>query len=718
MFRSWYKKRLKIKPGLKHFAKALGMLFLWLSVIASISLLSLFLYLQRSLPDSEALSTRRVGESTKIYDRTGETVLFDIHGEEKRTVIPWEQIPDSIKNATLAVEDANFYTHKGLDLRGIVRGVILKPLSGQRAQGGSTITQQLIKNALLGSDRTITRKIKELTYSIEIERRFTKDQILWMYLNQIPYGANVYGIEEASKNYFGKSASEVTNSEAAILAAMIRAPSYYSPYGNRIPELMARKSMILTRMKDLSFINDEEYQIALEEELEFKRSRENIIAPHFVIMVKEYLSAKYGEDLVENGGFKVITTLDAELQNIAEEVVKKYAPINKTRYLASNASLVAVNPNNGDLLALVGSADYFDIANEGNFNIATARRQPGSAFKPFAYATAIQKGFTDFTILFDLKTEFNQNCSPDGSQTKDRFGLDCYSPQNYDGLFRGPVTIRQALAMSLNVPSVKTLYLAGIADTISLSERLGITTLEERSRFGLSLVLGGAEVRLVDMVSAFGVFANDGIRHPWSFIQKIESPNGVVLEERTLEPERVIDAQTARMINNMLSDNTARAPAFGYSSPLHIPGRDVAAKTGTTQENRDAWVVGYSPSLAAGVWTGNNRNESMTQQGAGISASGPMWNEFMSKALPKFPNTRFASPAPLFADKVMLDGNYAYLNEETLNSEYHSILYYVDKTNPKGPIPSDSFKDPQFPNWEWSVQNFFAILRQPPTLNE
>jgi len=684
------------------------MLFLWLFVIGIIMLLSFFLYLQRTLPDPESIATRKVGESTKIYDRTGEVLLYDIHGEEKRTIIPWEQMPETIKEATLASEDSDFYNHKGLDLRGIARAFFKDIVNLGVSQGGSTITQQLVKKALLGDERTISRKIKEAVLAIEIERKFTKDEIFWMYLNQIPYGSNAYGIESAAKEFFGKKASQLTIAEAATIASVTKAPSYYSPFGNHVPELLARKNSVLARMKTLGFISDTEYQAALSQKLEFKTSDEDIQAPHFVIMVKEYLSSKYGEGAVENSGFKIITTLDSNLQTIAEEVISKYAPINKDRYKAVNAALVAINPRNGDLLALVGSKDYFNVADEGNFNVAIANRQPGSAFKPFAYATALAKGYPDDTVVFDLKTEFNPNCEPDSSQEKDENGVDCYHPQNYDGRYRGPVTFRQGLAQSLNVPSVKTLYLAGINDTIELAENMGITTLGDKSRFGLSLVLGGAEVKLVDLVSAYGVFANEGMRSPWSFIQRVESSNGQVLEEKNNKPERVLDPQIARLINNMLSDNTARAPVFGYSSSLYFPGRDVAAKTGTTQENRDAWVVGYAPSLVAGVWTGNNKNESMTKEGAGISASGPMWHEFMVKALSTMPNEKFTNPDPVTANKVMLDGNYTYLQDGSLFPEYHEILFYVDKRNPLGSIPADPSQDSQFVNWEWAVKKVYS----------
>lgn len=670
--------------------KALSMLFLWLFVIGVITFLVLFIYIELTLPAPESIAARKVTESTKIYDKTGEVLLYDIHGEERRTIIPWNQIPNSVKNATLASEDADFYSHKGLDISGILRALLKDIRDLDLSQGGSTITQQLVKKTLLGDEKTLTRKIKEALLSIEVEKRYTKDEILWMYLNQIPYGSNAYGIEAASKTFFGKTALELTINEAAILASLIKAPSYYSPYGNHVDELMLRRNSLLERMITLNILTTDEYEEAVNENVSFKSNIENIQAPHFVIMVKEYLENKYGREAVESGGLKVITTLDTELQTTAEEIVSKYAEINKDRYKASNAALVAIDPKTGEVLSLVGSADYFDIENEGNFNVATAKRQPGSAFKPFAYAVAFQKGYPDFTVLFDVKTEFSPNCSPDSEQEKDQYGLECYHPRNYDGKFRGPVTMRQALAQSLNVPSVKTLYLAGVSATIDLAEKIGLTTLQDRSRFGLSLVLGGAEVKPVDLVSAYGVFANDGIRNSWYFVKRVESANGITLENNTSDPKRVLDAQTARLVSDVLSDNSARAPVFGYSSSLYFPGKSVAAKTGTTQENRDAWVIGYSPAIAIGVWVGNNRQEPMTQEGAGISAAGPMWHEFMAKALEKLPREEFVKPDLVSSSKPMLNGSYEV-------SDPHSILYHIEKN-------SD-----QFENWEWSVRKFFSL---------
>lgn len=700
------------RPGKKiKIGKILKLAFtlsVWFFVIGAIIFLSYFIYLQRAIPDPETIITRKVGESTKIYDSTGEILLYDIHGEEKRTIIPWDQIPDSIKHATLASEDNDFYKHKGIDFRGLARAFIKNIQEAGISQGGSTITQQLVKKALLGDERTFSRKIKEIILTIEIERRFNKDQLFWMYLNQIPYGSNAYGIESASKTFFNKFAKDLTLAESALLAALPKAPTYYSPYGSHVDELTARKNTILHRMESLGFISAGELAKALKEQVKFTPGIEKIAAPHFVIMVKEYLVAKYGEGMVEKNGLKVVTTLDAKLQETAEELISKYSKINQEKYKAGNAALAAVNPKNGEVLSLVGSKDYFDIENEGNFNVATAQRQPGSAFKPFAYATAFKKGYPDATILFDAKTEFNPTCPPDAISEKDSFGLDCYNPDNYDGRFRGPVTLRNALAQSLNVPSVKTLYLAGVEDTIDTAEAMGITTLQDRSRFGLSLVLGGAEVKLIDLVSAYGVFANDGIRNPWVFIKRIESSDGEILEEIKIEPKRVLDGQIARLVTDILSDNDARAPVFGYNSSLFIPGREVAAKTGTTQENRDAWVVGYSPSLAVAVWTGNNDNKSMTREGAGISASGPLWHDFMATALEKMPLETFNRPDPVFVDKIMLNGQYFYQSESAVN-DIHNILYYVDRNNPLSVFPLQPQSDPQFNNWEWAVRKYYSL---------
>ncbi len=682
----------------------IGTLLVWCMTLGAIGVSLFVLYAKSALPDPESLVSRQVKESTKIYDRTGETVLYDIYDEERRTVIEWDAMGENIKHATLAVEDAGFYEHKGFDLKGIARSLLRNVERGYGSGGGSTLTQQLVGNALVGREKQgfsgLKRKVQELLLAIEVERRFTKDEIFAMYLNQVPYGSNAYGIEAASRTYFGIPPAELSVAQAALLASLVQRPSYLSPYGPNTDELFARKDFVLGRMQQLSLISEQEFAAAKAEVFDFKPKSAGLAAPHFVLMARDYITAKYGENIVTSGGFRIITTLDATLQKKAEELVTKYAKINREKYKATNAALMAVDPKTGEVLALVGSADYFDIENEGNFNVATAQRQPGSAFKPFAYAAAFAKGFPDSTVLWDNPTEFNPQCPPTANGVRDPSGQACYNPQNYNGAYSGPVTMRQALARSLNVPAVETLYLAGIDSVIDLATKMGITTLGDRSRFGLSLVLGGAEVRPIDLVSAYGVFANEGIRVPWGLIQRIENNSGDILEERQVSPVRVLDTQTARLVTDVLSDNNARAPAFGFTNSLYIPGYDVAAKTGTTQENRDAWVMGYTPSIAVGVWVGNNRNQSMTAAGAGISAAGPLWNAFVRAYLAGAPSESFVRPDPVVADKIMLNGS-------PVSSEYptpHSILFYVNKNDPLGPIPSNPEEDVQFNNWEWAVQ--------------
>ncbi|MBI4117389.1 MAG: PBP1A family penicillin-binding protein [Parcubacteria group bacterium] len=683
------------------YVKYLLIFGLWLAVLGIIGFLTAFAYFAPQIPDPQSIITRRVNEATKILDREGQTVLFSIHGDEKRTIIPLEEISDYLKRAVIAAEDADFYDHRGLDLKGIIRAVSINLKEREFSQGGSTITQQLVKNSLLGREKTFSRKFKEVILALQIEQKFEKDEILWMYLNQVPFGSNIFGIEEAGQNYFGKPAKELSLNESVVLASMLKAPSYFSPYGSHKDELLDRKNALLEKMFELELINEEELEAAINEEVKLASPVPGgILAPHFVIMVREYLIEKYGEDAVQNGGLRVYTTLNWAMQQKAEEIINKYAERNEKLFKAGNAALISLDPRNGEILALVGSRDYFNIEKEGNFNVITAFRQPGSAFKPIVYSVALDKGLTDKTILFDVRTEFNPNCSSDASQEKDQYGLECYHPQNSDEKFRGPVTLRQALASSLNIPSVKILYLAGISDSIKRAEELGIKFLGDTKNFGLSLVLGGGDVRPLDLASAYGVFANDGIYNKPAFILKVEDSKGDVLEELSLEPERKISAETARMINDILSDNSARVLLFGLASPLFISDRPVAAKTGTTQNFRDAWTIGYTPSLTVGVWVGNNDNTEMTKEGGGVSAGGPIWKEFITEALKGGLVEEFQKPAPIFTDKIILNGNYT--NEA---GEIHSILHYVDKNDPLGSPPSEPARDPQYNNWEWSVQN-------------
>ena len=680
-----------------------------------ISAISVFAYFARDLPTPEKLNERQVIESTKIYDQSGEHLLYEIHGEEKRTVIPLGQVSPHLIQATLTAEDDDFYIHKGIDFKAILRAGWSDIKEGGVRQGGSTITQQFIKNSILTPERTFSRKFKELILALELERRFSKNEILEMYLNEIPYGSNAYGIESASQTFFGKKASELTLAESAVLASLPRATTYYSPFGSHPEALEGRKEYILDRMASLGYITAEEAEEAKETEIVYSENREGISAPHFVIYVKELLAEKYGEDFIERGGLKVYTTLDFEKQEIAQEIVFEMTKNYPGSFNAHNAALLAVNPKNGHLKAMVGSRDYFDLENDGNVNVTLRARQPGSSFKPFAYAKAFQKGYTPDTLLFDITTSFGEQGGKE------------YIPQNYDNKEHGPVTMRTALANSFNIPSVKTLYLAGIDETIDLAHQMGITTLEERSRFGLSLVLGGGEVKLIDEVQAYGVFANDGILAERVAILKIEDKQGKILEEwKEEDGKRVLPEQIARQINSVLSDNNARAQTFGSRNYLTLNEKPVAAKTGTTQDYRDAWTVGYTPSLVSGVWVGNNNNSKMINA-PGSSAAAPIWQAFMQKALATEETEEFVPYEKYTLDKMVLHGKY---NEETVKvceiedtllhescchpddaqekmfREMHSILHYVEKDDPRGPIPENPEDDLMYEPWEKPIQEW------------
>lgn len=727
--RIYYRKFKKTKRK-KKIIKALFKLAFFCFLLLGFFTLGVFAYFAKDLPDPEKIQERQIVQSTKIYDRTGKVVLYDIHGEEKRTVISFEEIPQFIKETTIVAEDDNFYHHLGFDLRGIIRAALAN-LKGQKIiQGGSTITQQFIKNAILSPEKTFARKIREAILALKLEIKYSKDEILGFYLNQVPYGSNAYGIEAGARTFFDKPAKDLTLAEAALLAALPKAPSYYSPYGSRADELKTRQEYILDRLNKFGYITEEKAEEAKRQKLTYSPERYGIKAPHLVMYIKEYLEGKYGQDYIERGGLKVYTTLDWDLQKIAEEAVKQRADYNKKNFRSTNAALTALDPKTGQILAMVGSVDYFDIENQGNFNVAiSSHRQPGSSFKPFVYAAAFKKGFTPQTILFDLETSFGQY-GPAGQEEE-------YRPRNYDNKFRGPVTMKQALAQSLNIPSVKTLYLAGLNESINLAKDMGITTLKDRKRYGLSLVLGGGEIKLLDEVSAYGVFAAEGIKRPTTYILKIEDAQGNILEEYKDKPSRVLDQQIARQITDILSDEETRAPVFGRHSKLYLGEQPAAVKTGTTQEYRDGWTVGYTPSLVAGVWTGNNDSSPM-REGAGLYTAAPIWNEFITKAyetanseqiidnrdndfiLPK-EIEYFTPPEPAIADKPVLNSQFVFekkikinkissklanestppdLIEEKIYPEVHSILYYIDKNNPQGPGPENPSDDPQFINWE------------------
>ncbi|MBI4132521.1 MAG: transglycosylase domain-containing protein [Candidatus Sungbacteria bacterium] len=737
------------RPAPKRFLRSVAFLLTALAVAGGVSAALIL----KDLPAPTDLFSRRVIQSTKIYDRSGAVLLYEIHGEEKRTVIPFSEIPAVAKNATIAVEDANFYRHGGIDLKGILRAFITDVLSGNLRQGGSTITQQLVKNALLGREQTLQRKIKEAILAIVLETRLDKDKILDLYLNQIPYGSNAYGIEAAAETFFGKHARDLSAAEAALLASLPRAPSYYSPYGQHKDELLARRNRTLARMEELGFLSAAETGAAKAETPRFLPATKNIRAPHFVMFVRDYLVARYGEEEVEQGGLSVTTTLDWKLQEAAEKTVVEYASRNESLIKAANMALTAIDPRTGEILAMVGSAGWLsdklaDPIPEGcqpgltcrldpYVNAALRPRQPGSAFKPFVYATAFKKGFAPETVLFDVPTEFNPRCGPDFlPRPGTTLGPeeDCYHPQNYDETFRGPVTLRQALAQSLNVPSVKLLYLAGVEDSIRTAEDLGITSLGARERFGLSLVLGGAEVQLLEMTSAFSALANDGVLNPPAAVLKVETASGRVLEEKRAAPRPVLDPHISRTVNNILSDNESRIPAFQPRSALYFPDAEVAVKTGTTQDYRDAWTVGYTPGIAVGVWTGNNDNSPMQQKGSGVMAAAPSWHAFLEFALQEFPPEPFPPPEPVETTKSILRGLWqgeAVVAVDAISGkratdltppetrrdiafgEPRDPLYWIDRSDPAGPPLQHPEEDPQYQNWDaafraWLERSGFA----------
>jgi membrane peptidoglycan carboxypeptidase len=615
----------------KNLLRTLGIASLLIFLMA----IALFFAFLKDLPRPEVFTEAQMNQATKIYDRTGKILLSSVYGEEKRTYVPLSQIPDIMKKAVIATEDANFYSHFGIDIPAMFRAIKIDITQKTNTHGASTITQQLIRSTFLTPDKTLSRKIKEIVLSVELDQRYSKDQILEWYLNQVPFGINIYGAEEASLSYFQKSAQDLTLPEAALLAAIIQLPSYYSPYGKHLDELLERKNYVLKRMEQEHYITSEEREAAEKVELTFNKLPKTM-AVHFVEYAKQELEETYGPEFLEIKGLKIYTTLDWELQQASEAAIAENVEKNIARFGAYNSALVSIDPHTGEILAMVGSANPWgeslpkgcdpktDCKFVPSFNVATdgPGRQPGSSFKPFVYAEAFRKGATGETIVVDELTNFGS------------WGGEDYIPQNYDGRFRGPVTLRNALAQSLNVPAVKVLRdLAGLDDSIALAKKMGITTLNQPSGYyGLALVLGGGEVHLLDMVSAYGVFANDGYRIEPSPIMKIEDANGNIIYENKKSPRKVLESSVCDTITSILSDNNARAPIFGPYSNLRFDDYKVFVKTGTTQKNGDGWIIGCTEDTCVGVWSGNNDNTRMVG-GVGESASGPAWRKIIEKSV-------------------------------------------------------------------------------------
>ncbi len=672
-------------------------------VTGLIFLFSLGLYYAETLPSFTTIANTSAlhHESTSFYDRTGTVLLYQIGVQH--TTASFSDFPKSLKDATIAIEDQEFYNEPAFSWKSMLRAAYIDITHASIVQGGSTITQQVARTSFLTLDQTFSRKLKELILAIRLGQLYSKDQILNLYLNNVSYGATLAGAETASEAYFGIPASQLDIAQSALIAAIPNAPTYYSPWGSHVNNLFARQKLVLQKMYDLKKITKAQFNAAVAEKITFQtQSIGGIKAPHFVMAVQEYLVKKYGEDAVDKTNMKVITTLDWNLEQEAENAVSVGAAENQKLYEGNNASLVAEDPKTGQVLALVGSRDYFDLKNDGNFDVATqGLRQPGSALKPFVYLTAFEKGYTPDTVLFDVPTEFSTDPScpavPDFSATT----KNCFHPQDFEGTFAGPISIRTALAQSVNVPAVKMLYLVGLKDTIATVSNFGVTTLVNPDVYGLALVLGGGAVHLADLTAAYSTLAADGVQHAQVMVLQVQDANGKVLESYADKTSQVADPQNVRLVNNILSDANARSGLFQNSMNLTVfPGYNVALKTGTSNDYRDAWSIGYTPDLVVGVWAGNNNNTPMQRNGSSILAAVPIWHAFMAQAITQYPADAFPAPATTTAAKPILAGNY------TANNQIHTILYYVDKTDPTGPPPSNPASDPQFDNWETGVINW------------
>lgn len=598
----------------------------------------------KDTPSPRKLIDRDIEVSTKIYDRNG-ILLYKIYKEKNRTIVPLSEIPIHVRLATLAAEDAEFYSHPGFSIRGITRAII-KNLTSDELTGGSTITQQLVKNALLTPKKTIVRKIREIILSVGTELAFTKDEILAMYLNEVSYGGTAYGIQEAARIYFGKDVDHLTLAESAFLSSLPKSPTKFSPFGPT-PELgLARQKDVINLMVINKFITEKDAQKALEEKLVFAPNRTEILAPHFVMYVRQILEEKYGREVVEQGGLEVITTLDYSIQILAEKAVKE--EIDKlTRLNVGNGAALVLDPQTGEVLAMVGSKDYFNTAEDGNVNVTTSLRPPGSSIKVINYAQALSTTYTPASILSDTPVTFSVPGQPP------------YSPKNYDGGYRGNLSLRSAFAESRNVPAVKVLASYGIDKMIELGQKMGITTWEEKGRFGLSLTLGGGEVKLTDLAQVYATVANYGKRSEITSLKKVSNYKGEVFEQNecgkkekslisflseeitasetqasTCEGEEMLDPRVAYLLIDILSDNSARAPAFGTHSELVIPNHpEVAVKTGTSNDLRDNWTIGFNKDYLVAVWVGNNDNSPMSRVASGITGASPIFNKIMSPLL-------------------------------------------------------------------------------------
>ena len=616
-------------------------------IVSVLMIGSVFFYfvVLKDLPEPNQLIHRDRILTTKIFARDG-SLLYKIYRNQNRSLVQLNDIPDHVVNATIAIEDKSYWTHPGFSIRGISRA-IRNNLNNEEVQGGSTITQQLVKNALLSPERTYTRKLKELILAIQVEMNFSKQEILQMYFNEVPYGGVAYGIEEAAQTYFGKSVVDLNLSEAALLAGLTSAPTRFSPHGTNPEFTIYRQQQVLKRMLEEGYISQSEYLTALKTKVVIKPPVSEISSPHFTLYVKDQLVEMFGTRMVEEGGLEVYTTLDPDIQASADKAVKeeieKLIPMR-----VSNGAALVTNPQTGEILAMVGSRDFFDTANDGNVNVTLQLRQPGSSIKPVTYALALQSGMTPSSMIEDTPVAY-----PDGFDEWGRPRM--YAPVNYDNTFHGNVNLKTALASSFNIPAVKLVDRFGVDNMIDLSKKMGITTWSDRSRFGLSITLGGGEVMMTDMAVVYGVFANQGMRVDLQSILYVKDADGnliydfqcdpdvtflpeaearnVLSNDEYCQPTSVMSPLVAYQITDMLSDNNARIPAFGPNSLLNIPGHQVAVKTGTTNDKRDNWAVGYTPDRVVVVWVGNNDNTPMSAVASGITGATPIWHNIVMEML-------------------------------------------------------------------------------------
>lgn len=619
--------------------------YLFIAIITGCFIcLILLVFIAKDLPNPQKI-VRKEGFATKIFDRNGK-LIYDVYQKQRRTPVPLYEVSLDLREATVSIEDKDFYIHKGFDLKGYLR-IVYYLIVKRRLVGGSTLTQQLVKNVLLSPERTPIRKVKEFILSLEIEARYSKDQILQMYLNEIPYGGTASGVEEAAKTYFNKNAVNLTLTESAILAGLPQSPSYYSPFGQNPKAYVDRAKGVLRRMKEDGKITGGEEKKSLSELEDFKFASVSgtLKAPHFVMYVKKLLEDKYGEKSVELGGLRVTTTIDLALQEKAQKIVADEIAKYEKAHITNGAALV-INPQTGEILAMVGSKNYDDPNYDGKVNVTLSLRQPGSAIKPVTYLTALRKGYTASTMVMDTKTAF-----PQGTNKPD------YVPDNYDGKEHGPMHMRFALGNSINIVAVKMLALVGIKEMLDQAYQMGLNTLEPTEenlrRFGLSVTLGGGEVRLLDLTSAYSAFANEGKKVNSVAILKVTDKDGNVLEEfNPVDGENIISKGEAFIISNVLSDNSARSMVFGENSLLKFANRQVAVKTGTTNDRRDNWTIGWTPQIIVGVWVGNNDNTPMKNVASGASGSSPIWRKIITAYLEKLPSVDFVMPEEVMPIEV------------------------------------------------------------------